>query len=144
MRTKTTVMFALLCGLFWSCAASRTPQPGSGPEAMRQLFVGIWEGEYLDGEGNLVRSWTQHRLADGTYTITFVHYTGAGVRKIKRKGTWWIEESRFFERTENSDKKPDVYDFKVVSQDEIRFQSTETDYAFTDRRVSSPKKTSFI
>jgi hypothetical protein len=52
-----------------------------------------------------------------------------------QEGKWWIDGNRFYEIAPNVMEKPDVYQFKILDEDEIHFRSVKDDYEFTDRRI---------
>jgi hypothetical protein len=137
--TKAKIVLALiLVMLVQSGCSTIDKHPGKEmSEDIRRIFIGTWEGEYINSEGRTERTWIQKRLADGTYSIVFVHYTAKGVVKTKRQGKWWLEGDRFYEVSVEVMKKPDVYQFEILSEDEIRFKSVEKDYEFIDKRVDA-------
>ena len=143
-KTKIALALALFIVLQSGCSTVKNVSHKNVPEDIRRLFVGTWEGEHADDEGKIVRTWIQSRSADGTYAIVFVHHTETGVHKTRQKGKWWIEGDRFHEIASDVMKKPDVYGFEIVSENEIRFKSIATDYEFTDKRVESLQEPSFI
>ena len=122
---------------------NKAPQ-GNVPEDVRRIFVGTWEGEHVNHEGKLLRTWIQNRSADGTYTIIFVHHTKKGICKSRQKGIWWIEENRFYEIAPDVMKEPDAYQFEILSENEIRFKSIVKDYEFVDKRVEAFREPTFI
>ncbi len=143
-KIKIVLTLVLFVGLQQGCANLNKTSPKDVPEDIRRIFIGTWEGQYVNSKGKLVRTWTQNRSADGTYTIVFVHHTEREVHKTKQKGKWWIEGDRFYEIAPDVMKKPDVYQFEIVSENEIRFKSIVTDYAFIDKRVQAFREPSFI
>lgn len=143
-KIKIVLTLVLIVGLQSGCANINKTSPRDLPEDIRRIFIGTWEGEHVNCEGKLVRTWTQNRSADGTYTIVFVHHTETGLCKTKQKGKWWIEGDRFYEIAPDVMKEPDVYQFEIVSENEIRFKSVVTDYAFIDKRVQAFREPSFI
>ena len=144
--TKTKIVLALILVMLLqpSCSTTDKSAPKNELEDTRRMFIGIWEGEYVNNEGRTERTWIQKRSADGTYNIAFVHYTAKGVRKTKGQGKWWLEGDRFYETAPDVMKKPDVYQFEIVSEDEIRFKSVGKDYEFVDKRVKTFREPAFI
>jgi hypothetical protein len=143
-RIKVVLALALFVVLQSGCTTMKNASQRDAPGDIRRIFVGTWEGEHADHEGEIVRTWIQSRSADGTYAIVFVHHTKTGVHKTRQKGKWWIEGDRFYEIAPEVMKKPDVFRFEIVSENEIRFKSVVTDYEFTDKRVKSFREPSFI
>jgi hypothetical protein len=91
-----------------------------------------------------VRSWIQNRSEDGTYSIVFIHHTEEGSFKSRQKGKWWVEGNRFYEMASDVMSEPDVYEFEILNEDEIRFKSVTKEYEFIDRRYRHPKSPTFI
>jgi hypothetical protein len=106
--------------------------------------VGAWEGEHLDAQGRLVRSWVQNRLDDGTYDIVFMHQTEKGMFESRQRGKWWIEGNRFYEIASEGMTKPEAYEFEILNENEVRFKSLTKTYEFIDRRHRPSQKPSFI
>ena len=144
MKAPAFLVMILLLAVHGGCAtvSDKTRQPGI--EAVRQQLVGTWEGEHVDGEGRLVRSWIQNRSDDGSYTIVFRHQTEKGVFETRQEGKWWIEGNRFYEIASDGMKEPDVYEFEILNENEIRFKSLIKAYEFVDRKHRPSKKPTFI
>ena len=136
-KIKIVLAVILVLVLQTGCSMTDNTSPKDVPENIRRIFVGTWEGEYVNHEGRTVRTWIQKRSADGTYTIAFVHFTEKGVRKTMRQGEWWLEGDRFYEMSPDVMKKPDVYQFEILSEGEIHFRSVGKDYEFIDKRVET-------
>jgi len=143
MGKLRTPLFVLICGVLLQagCGAYHTGDP---LDNVRRVFVGTWEGEHVDDEGNLLRTWIQRRFEDGTYATSFVHCTEKGIRRSGQRGKWWIDGNRFYEIAPSVMEEPDVYEFEILNNNEIRFKSTVTDYEFIDRRVLGPHDVTFI
>ena len=142
-KVKIVLALVLLIVMQSGCAFMDRASKKNVQKDIKPTFVETWEGQYINHEGRLVRSWVQNRSADGTYTIIFVHYTERGMHKTKREGRWWIRRNKFYE-VDSDAKKPDEYEFEIVSESEIRFKSVQTDYTFIDRRVSACRAPSYI
>ena len=143
-KTNIVLALILLMVIQPGCSTIDKSSPKDVPADIRRIFVGIWEGEYVNHEGRTERTWIQKRSADGTYNIAFVHYTAKGVRKTKGQGKWWLEGDRFYEISPDVMKKPDVYQFEILSEDEIHFKSVAKDYEFIDKRVETFREPAFI
>jgi hypothetical protein len=143
---KTNIVLALILLMVIQPGCSTIDKSSSKnvPEDIRRIFIGTWEGEYVNHEGRTERTWIQKRSADGTYTIAFCHYSEKGVSKTKQHGKWWLEGDRFYEIAPDVMKKPDVYQFEILSEDEIRFKSVAKDYEFIDKRVETFREPAFI
>ena len=134
-RFKIALPLLLMSFVHTGCVAIHDSPGGNAPDSTRRIFLGVWEGEHLDREGNLLRKWIQNRLEDGTYTILFFHYTDRGIHKSTQKGKWWIDGDRFYEIAPDVMDEPDVYHFEILGENEIRFKSVTKDYEFIDRRM---------
>ncbi|MDY6954899.1 MAG: hypothetical protein SWE60_25645 [Thermodesulfobacteriota bacterium] len=145
MKALTVSLF-LLCTVVIQagCGPAHFPLHGKASDDVRRLFIGTWEGEHVDDEGNLLRTWIQRRSEDGTYAITFVHHGEEGIRKSRQRGKWWIEGDRFYEIAPSAMEEPDVYQFEILNENEILFKSTRTDYEFIDRRAKGLRDVTFI
>jgi hypothetical protein len=64
--------------------------------------------------------------------------------KSKQIGRWWIEGNKFYEVASAATKEPDVYQFEIVSENEIRFKSMVQDYEFIDKRIPAFREPTFI
>ena len=135
MELRIPLFLICVSTLQAGCGAYHGTFKGDVSDDVKRLLVGTWEGEHLDHEGNLLRTWIQRRSEDGTYAITFVQYTEQGVRRSGLRGKWWIDGDRFFEIAPSVMKEPDVYEFDILNDNEILFKSTVTDYEFIDRRA---------
>lgn len=135
---------AFLFAVCGGCAVLGDKSQRETVETIRQMFVGVWEGEHFDHDGKLVRSWTQNRSDDGTYTIVFVVYTEQGTFKSRQKGKWWIDDDKFYEIASDQMDKPDGYEFEILNGNEIRFKSLTKEYEFIDRRTHNGQAPTFI
>ena len=145
MRQVRIPLFpAFVIVLVLGCAAVQAPSKGDVSDDVKRIFIGTWEGEHVDQEGNLLRTWIQRRSEDGTYAITFVHYSGKGIRKSRQRGKWWIEGDRFYEIAPSAMEDPDVYQFEILNENKICFKSITTDYEFVDRRTQDLRDVTFI
>ena len=120
-----------------ACGSIHNSSQKNAQEDIRHMFVGTWEGKHVDREQKLLRTWIQNRSEDGTYSIIFFHHTEEGIYKSTQKGKWWIEGNRFYEIASDEMKEPDIYQFEILSENEIRFSSILTDYEFIDKRIES-------
>jgi len=134
---KIALPLILMSILQAGCGTVNTTPQGNTREDTSHIFIGTWEGEHMDHEANLLRTWIQNRSEDGTYTIVFYHHTEKGIYESTQKGKWWIEGNRFYEIAAGVMKEPDVYQFEIVSENEIRFRSIVKDYEFIDKRIKS-------
>jgi hypothetical protein len=133
----------LLMASMGGCTTADRLRPDTTPTSL-QSFIGTWEGEHVDSDGRLVRSWIQKRLEDGTYTIIFKHYTEKGAFTSRQQGKWWVEGDKFYEMATEAMSEPDVYEFTILDENAIHFKSLTKDYEFTDRRHNPAKSHSFI
>ena len=119
------------------CGTMNNASHQNVPEDIRDVFVGTWEGEHMDRGGALLRTWIQNRSEDGTYTIVFFHHNEKGIYKSTQEGKWWLKGNRFYEIAPDLMEEPDVYQFEILSDNEIRFRSIVKDYEFIDKRTES-------
>lgn len=144
-RYKIVVFLILMTILQIGCRTFNNTFQGNAPEDIRRIFVGIWQGEYMDHEDNSLRTWIQNRSEDGTYTIIFYHHTTEKeIDRSIQKGKWWIDGDRFYEIVPDEMEEPDVYEFEILNENEIRFKSTVKDYEFIDRRIQDFHDATFI
>ena len=60
-------------------------------------LIGLWKGEHTEQSGT-IKSWTQIRNADGTYTIEFSFKEPDDTTKsFTESGRWWIQDALFYE-----------------------------------------------
>lgn len=144
MKAPAFLTLMLLFAFLGGCSTVPDKTRQADIEPVRQQLIGAWEGEYVDSDGKLVRSWIQQRSDDGTYTIVFTHHTEKGAFQSRQTGTWWIEGDRFYEIASDGMKEPDAYQFDILNENEIRFKSLTKAYEFIDRRCLPPKGPTFI
>lgn len=132
MRSKLFMALLLIGTVFMNYSCSTTKKfAKTDPDI--PAFIGNWIGESrID---NSLNTWIQKRFADGTYTILFIQiYDNEVVRNVE-SGKWWIENGKFYEISSNAMEKPDIYEYKIISNDQISFKSTTVDYQFVDKRI---------
>ena len=71
MKKFIIVPLFLMIVLQAGCGTMNNASHKNVPEDIRDMFVGTWEGEYMDPAGTLLRTWIQNRSENGTYTIVF-------------------------------------------------------------------------
>ncbi len=108
-------------------------------------FVGKWEGEHFNNEGNYLRKWFQTRNSDGTYELelTYLDSNGKFLDKEIQTGNWWVSNGLFHEISPGRMSKPEIYAFEFIGNDKIEFKSVQLDtssdekdsYSFTDKRM---------
>ena len=135
-RLKIAPLFLMIV-LQAGCGTMNNASQRKAPENIRDMFIGTWEGEHMDRGGTLLRTWIQNRSEDGTYAIIFFHHTEKGIHKSTQEGKWWVEGQRFYEIAPDLMEEPDVYQFEILSENEIRFRSVVKDYEFIDKRTES-------
>ena len=144
MRYGVLLSLALLIAVCGGCATLENNSQTAAIENIRQMFVGVWEGEHVDNDGKLVRSWIQNRTDDGVYAIVFIVYTDQGTFKSQQKGKWWIDGDKFYEIDSSLMDKPDIYQFEILNENEIRFKSLTKNYEFIDRKTHKGQPPTFI
>ena len=139
---STFLKLILFCGIFL-CYSCSTTKKISNSHPDFSTFVGNWVGESLlngvdGGPDNKLNTWVQKRFVDGTYTILFmtIDVDNNEVVRSVESGRWWIEDGKFHEiNTDWVKKTSDVYEYIIISKNEILFNSTSVDYQFIDRRI---------
>lgn len=90
-------------------------------------LIGVWKGEHKE-KGGTVKSWTQTRKADGTYTIEFSFTEINGrVQSFTESGRWWIMGDLFHEISSTGMEKPDRYQYQFRKMDCVTFVLVGTD-----------------
>ncbi|SET02366.1 hypothetical protein SAMN05216326_10988 [Nitrosomonas marina] len=92
-------------------------------------LVGTWTGEYVEQDGS-VRSWTQTRKVDGTYSIEFLFMEPDGtIERQTETGRWWTQDELFHEITPPGMKQPDSYQYRFKDNRCIEFLLVASDDA---------------
>lgn len=149
MKTKSisSILFIiLLTGFIMSCSTSKIITTESGSKIDKRL-VGTWKGcengqQYKD----VMTCWIMERKDDGTFVLDVSSHMENEVSVGNDNGTWWVENDKFFELHNNSN-KTDIYKYKVIKKDDIYFESlkmngniTGDNYMFNDYKVGSKKE----
>lgn len=125
-----------------SCA-SQMKMLSSGKQIDPKL-VGIWTGSEVGQQiEGIEKSWEMTRSEDGTFILNFQFNENGKVQNIVETGNWWIEKGKFHEFHSRSG-KTDIYKYKVLNKNQIRFVSktigvamNSEEYKFIDTRKSS-------
>ena len=135
MRKTSVYFFAFLVG----CANGQ----GANAEIDERL-VGDWIGEREKLVGCFYYSWKVNRDKEGTYRILFYGDPKRSQLIHSESGKWWVRQGDFYEQVEGVMKKPDIYNYRVISAEEVYFEQVSADktgvckgdYSFTDIRVN--------
>ena len=129
-----------------SCSTNRFITTESGKEIDKKL-VGIWKGcEIGQQYENTTKCWRMDRKKDGTFILDLSAQFESGIVTSIEKGSWWVENGKFYEFHENS-QKTDIYNYTLVNKNEILFHSfqmsksiTGESYEFIDYREGCKKE----
>ncbi|OWP78218.1 hypothetical protein BWG23_03020 [Flavobacterium oreochromis] len=106
-------------------------------------FVGCWEGSEVEQlEKGISKQWKTCRFANGSCVFSFVLIDQKdNVNETYRKGTWWVENGKFYEVFDVNE-AIDEYEFEFVGES-IRFTDTKisgyknTYYTFMDHKIEN-------
>ena len=137
MKTKLSVIMMM----FFSVIAF-AQQSNSKKNQIDQKLVGSWSGEEDDQQiAGMHKSWIMHRSDDGKFLLLFVAVQDGKTTTFTEKGQWWVENGKFYE-LHKGDGKTDVYDYKVLDEDHIKFKASQLsleqnneNYEFVDTRI---------
>ena len=133
----STLILLIIIG-FTSCSTIKSLPNG---KTIDKRLVGTWAGSEKDQQiKGLSKEWEMLRKEDGTFVLDFKAIAPEETQEFTEKGTWWIEQDKFFEYHTESD-KTDTYKFEVLNKNEIKFEMLNTDihfenpnYTFIDKR----------
>lgn len=131
-----------------SCSTFKTLSNG---KQVDKKLVGVWQGSEFEKQvKGLKKEWKMTRRDDGTFTLDFTTTYDGETDKLIENGNWWVEDNKFFEYHEDSD-KTDTYKYIVLNKDQIQFEMISTgvefedeNYTFIDTRVSNTKSKNSI
>lgn len=138
-----SLLIIIILGLT-SCSTIKSLPNG---KTIDKRFVGTWAGSEKDQQiKDVSKEWEMLRKDDGTFILDFKAITPEETQEFTEKGTWWIEQNKFFEYHTDSD-KTDIYKFEVLNKNEIKFEMHNTDvefenpnYTFIDKRKTLTNK----
>ncbi|UJP06212.1 MAG: hypothetical protein LZF61_04340 [Nitrosomonas sp.] len=123
MIARTYLCLLLLLNLFGCGILPGLPQRPS----LDIKLVGVWQGEYRE-QGGTLKSWTQTRNPDGTYSIDFSFQEPNGaISSFTEAGRWWIDGGLFHELTSSDTIHPDKYRYTFVQTGCVRFELAESE-----------------
>lgn len=110
-------------------------------------LVGTWGGiekdEQMEG---MEKQWEMQRNDDGTFVLDFSFTRNGITNNAIEKGTWWVENGKFYEFHEYSG-KTDTYRYEVLDKNRIKFvaekieiEMVNEDYTFIDTRKKTKIK----
>lgn len=130
LKLHLTLLLIGIILLNYSCSTTKRFAK-TNPDV--STFIGNWVGE--NKIDNSLTTWIQKRFENGTYTILFIQIKENEVVRNIESGKWWIENGKFYEISSEVMEKPDIYEYKIVSKDQISFKNTTVDYQFVDKRI---------
>ena len=143
MRKIVLIVFLIFSFSYFGKVYSKNPQ-------IDTCLVGTWSGSEKDDQIKGVQmNWIQYRYPDGKLVTNFTaNYLGEQTVWVET-GKWWIENGKFYEKSEDA-KKPDIYNYEVVDKNHIIFRAIKLspefenkNYQFVDTRVENDKTTGF-
>jgi len=143
MRKIVLIVFLIFSFSYFGKVYSKNPQ-------IDTCLVGTWSGSEKDDQIKGVQmNWIQYRYPDGKLVTNFTaNYLGEQTVWVET-GKWWIENGKFYEKSDDS-KKPDIYSYEVVDKNHIIFRAIKLspefenkNYQFVDTRVENDKTTGF-
>lgn len=104
-------------------------------KSIKDRFVGTWEGtDHGSLDKDEVNFWEVSRTKDGKFYVEFTtHFNNGTIEKSVEKGLWFVDENFFYEQRDGED-EADVYEYKIISDREIYFKDTISNYRFTDNK----------
>lgn len=114
-------------------------------------LIGVWKGEHTE-PGGTIKSWTQTRHADGTYTIEFSFKEPDNTTKsFTESGRWWVQNALFYETALPDMTQPDKYEYSFKEKDCVSFVLVESNgltegtdgYAFRECLAADSPPASF-
>lgn len=89
-------------------------------------LIGVWKGKHTE-KGGTIKSWTQTRNADGTYTIEFSFTEPDDTTKsFTESGRWWVQNALFHEIAWPDMVQPDKYEYSFKEKDCVSFVLVES------------------
>lgn len=131
----------VILALSVSCQSSNLVSASDGKKVDKRL-VGKWGGSEIDNQVvGMKKEWVMTRTPDGRFSLDFKITNGGTTDSWIEEGNWWVDKDKFYEYHEDSG-KTDIYDYKVLSADQIQFRAisigVEVDneaYTFIDQRI---------
>ena len=129
---KVHYYLLLICSLLViSCSSTSYLKKGANGENIDTRLVGEWAGSEKDQqEKGLSKEWVMERNDDGTFVLHFTVIENGKSRTHDEEGNWWILDDQYYEFHEDSG-KTDVYTYKVLNKDQIKFSSKELTMGMT-------------
>jgi len=119
----------------------------SNEKQIDKRLVGTWTGSEKDDQiEGVEKKWEMQRNEDGTFTLDFNYKQKGNTYNHIEKGSWWIENGKFYEFHEDSG-KTDLYRYEILDKNRIKFtaesisieMATEK-YSFIDTRKKTNVK----
>lgn len=144
MKQLTFLNLILLFSLMIPCSAQLITT--SEGKQIDERLVGTWEGSEKDNQmEGMTKQWTMTRNEDGTFSLDFSMTMDGETQTTQETGTWWIENWKFYEYHDYSD-KTDIYEYEILNKKKVKFKSevlamdmnTES-YEFIDHKIKDNK-----
>ena len=132
-------LIILIFTLFMSSCMTSSKLSKRQLKHIDKSLVGTWVGSEIGVQNkDTKREWEMIRNQDGTYIINFkTHYPDYTSERTE-EGHWWTKQGFFYEHCNGY--KTDIYEYNVVSENEIEFKSIKIQtyyvaesHSFTDK-----------
>ena len=142
MKNAHTLLLILSVLFFNSCTSTKNLSTLNNGKQIDKRLVGIWTGSEKDNQiEGLSKEWKMTRTFDGNFSLEFKVTQNGKVRNSTEDGQWWIENGLFHEMHFVS-QKTDIYEYKVLNSDQIKFKvksfgvaHENEEYEFIDTRL---------
>ncbi len=140
-QMKTSNLFSTLLCLLVLVSCSTPMKMLSNGKQIDPRLAGVWTGSEVGQQiEGVEKSWEMIRSEDGTFILKFQFREEGKWESASETGNWWIEGGKFHEFHDASG-KTDIYRYKVLSKDQIKFNSkalamsmNKRKYEFIDTR----------
>ena len=140
MKIRLNILIILIFTLLVSSCKTTSELSKRQLKHIDKSLVGTWVGSETGAQyKDTKQEWEMIRNQDGTYIIKFKTHYPDYTSESTEEGYWWTKQGIFYEHCTGH--KTDVYEYKVVSENEIEFKSIKIQtyfvshpYAFTVKR----------
>lgn len=109
----------------------------------KNVFIGNWTGSEKDQQiQGVTKHWQQTRFKDGSYIFLYTVLKDCQVEHFVEKGTWYIKDGLFHEKTNSKNAEEDIYEYEILDNDHIKFRAKKMSaemnteqYEFIDARL---------
>lgn len=131
---KKSFVLALL-----AIATGLTAQKKEYDSKVMGCYKGSEVNQQIEG---LSKYWVSCRLEKGKSILMFVAINQDGnVVQETENGSWWTKDGKYYE-LHNTDKVTDVYNYEILPNGDVKFQSIEmmgkkdNTYSFIDTKIN--------